>query len=64
MVGEGGGEIDFLGGNRTCITYVCKKEKKREFPSGLEPQKCSNALKEVERVAYYAIGTYMYVCER
>ena len=29
MVGEGGGEIDFLGGNRTCITYVCKKEKKR-----------------------------------
>jgi hypothetical protein len=44
MVGEGGGEIDFLGGNRTCITYVCKKEKKKEFPSGLEPQKCSNAL--------------------
>ena len=34
MVGEGGGEIDFLGGNRTCITYVCKK---KEFSSGLEP---------------------------
>ena len=29
--------------------------KKREFPSGLEPQK---ALVEVERVAYYAIETY------
>ena len=34
MVGEGGGEIDFLGGNRTCITYVCKKEKKKSFLVG------------------------------
>ena len=26
MVGEGGRDFDFLGGNRTYITYVCKKK--------------------------------------
>ena len=50
MVGGGGREIDFLGGNRTCtyvhvhMYYVAYESKKKRFRSGLEPQKLYYAL--------------------
>ena len=64
MVGEGGGYLTPLAGYRTCITYMYANESKKRVTQRLEPQKCSNALYEVERVAYYAIGTYLNVSDR
>ena len=52
MVGEGGGEIDILGGNRTCTcTYVAYESKKKGYVAGSNHK--SFTLQEVEHTLYY-----------
>ena len=61
MVGEGGGEIDILGGNQTCTcTYVAYEGKKKRIRSGLEPQKLYIALKESSSALLTALSEPCY----
>ena len=50
MVGGGGREIDFFGGNRTlpCMNRMHMKVKKKELRSGLEPQNHQNKINYLE----------------